>query len=568
MENNTEKRFLSSLRSVEMTMESRLSFRAKPRNLCAGIIPALFLGLVAASCTGKYLEINTNPYEVNRDQTLTDGYAISAAISAMGGAVVSTDVNTAQFTDCLLGGPMGGYYSTTGAFEKTIDNFNPTDDWTRVLLASDKIIPTLYSNLSELRSITDDPLTLAIGNIIKVTAMLRVTDTYGPIPYSQIGQGGKITVAYDSQEKVYDTMFAELDGAIASLTENRLSSISPKADPVYDGTAVKWCRFANSLKLRMAMRIVYAAPEKAKKMAEEAVNHEIGCFTDNSDNAMLRPVAFGEKGNPLYTAIKYNQPSGSVTGGDTHAAADIICYMNGYNDPRRAKYFIKSEFEGIDWAGIRVSVEKPSLNSVGRKYSGVNVSTSDPIVWMNAAEVAFLKAEAKAVFGFDMGAGTAEEFYHEGIRLSFEQNGVAGYADYIANDTDRPSSYTDPAGLNSYATPLSDLTVKWDESATTEQKQERIIIQKWIANFNNGIEAWSDHRRTGYPKFFPASDAGNKSSGTVDNEFGARRMPYPLAEYSNNGENVNEAVANYLGGPDRMSTRLWWDCNPAVGTKK
>lgn len=525
------------------------------------------IGIMTLSCTGNYLDINTNPYEVNRDQTLTDGYATAAAIAAMGGAVISTDVNTAQFTDCLLGGPMGGYYSTTGAFEKTIDNYNATDDWTRVLLASDRIIPTLYSNLSELKSITDDPVTLAIANIIKVTAMLRVTDTYGPIPYSQIGQGGKITVSYDSQEKVYDTMFEELDACINTLTENRLSGIPSTADPVYDGTAVKWCKFANSLKLRMAMRIVYAAPEKAKKMAEEAVNHEIGVMTDNSDNAALQKVAFGDKGNPLYTAIKYNQPTGSVTGGDTHAAADIICYMNGYNDPRRAKYFIKSEFDGIDYVGIRIGIEKPSLNSVGRKYSGVNVTTEDPLVWMNAAEVAFLKAEAKAVFGFNMGAGTAKEFYNEGIRLSFEQFGLSGYAEYAEDDENKPATYTDPAGLNSYAGVLSNITVKWDDAATTAAKQERIMIQKWIANFNNGIEAWSDHRRTGYPKFFPATDAGNKSGGSVTNEFGARRMVYPLAEYSNNGDNVNEAISSYLGGPDKMGTRLWWDCNPAVVIK-
>ena len=530
----------------------------------AGVIA---LGLMALSCTGNYLDINTNPYEVNREQTLTDGYATAAAIAAMGGAVVSTDVNTAQFTDCLLGGPMGGYYSTTGAFEKTIDNYNATDDWTRVLLASDRIIPTLYSNLSELKSITDDPVTLSIATIIKVTAMLRVTDTYGPIPYSQIGQGGKITVAYDSQEKVYDTMFAELDDCIKTLTENRLSGIPSTADPVYDGTAVKWCKFANSLKLRMAMRIVYAAPEKAKKYAEEAVNHEIGVMADNSDNAALQKVAFGDKGNPLYTAIKYNQPTGSVTGGDTHAAADIICYMNGYNDPRRAKYFIKSEFDGIDYAGIRISIEKPSLNSVGRKYSGVNVTTEDPLVWMNAAEVAFLKAEAKAVFGFNMGTGTAEEFYNEGIKLSFEQFGLSGYAEYAEDNENKPATYADPAGLNSYAGVLSAITVKWNDAATTAEKQERIMIQKWIANFNNGIEAWSDHRRTGYPKFFPATDAGNKSGGSVTNEFGARRMVYPLAEYSNNGENVNAAVASYLSGPDKMGTRLWWDCNPTVVIK-
>ena len=180
-----------------------------------------------------------------------------------------------------------------------------------------------------------------------------------------------------------------------------------------------------------------------------------------------------------------------MTGGDTHAAADIICYMNGYNDPRRAKYFIKSEFDGIDYVGIRIGIEKPSLNSVGRKYSGVNVTTEDPLVWMNAAEVAFLKAEAKAVFGFNMGAGTAKEFYNEGIRLSFEQFGLSGYAEYAEDDENKPATYTDPAGLNSYAGVLSNITVKWDDAATTAAKQERIMIQKWIANFNNGIEAWS-----------------------------------------------------------------------------
>ena len=534
------------------------------RNIITKTGAAFLAASLFAGCTAHYLEINTNPYEVSKEQTLTDGYAIGAAISALCGTVVSTDVNTAQFTDCLLGGPMGGYYSTTGAFAKTIDNYNPTDDWTRVFLASDRIIPTLYSNLNEIADITDDPVTLAIAKIIKITAMLRVTDTYGPIPYSKIGEGGAIAVEYDSQEAVYDAMFAELDEVISTLTENKLSGISPKADPIYDGTAVKWCKFANSLKLRMAMRISYAAPEKSRKYAEEAVKHEIGVFTSNADNATLRTVAFGEKGNPLYTAIKYNQPSGCNTGGDTHAAADIITYMNGYNDPRRPVYFIPSEFDGIEYVGIRVRIEKPALNSLGRKYSGVNISPSDPLVWMNAAEVCFLKAEAEAVFGYDMGEGTAEDFYNEGIRLSFEQFGVSGADAYLNDAVSRPAVYIDPAGQNSYSEMLSEITVKWDESASTAQKQERILIQKWIANFNNGNEAWADHRRTGYPHLFPATDAGNKSDGIVSSVYGARRMRYPLAEYTNNGENVNYAVSALLNGKDNMATRLWWDCNPAI----
>ena len=90
--------------------------------------------------------------------------------------------------------------------------------------------------------------------------------------------------------------------------------------------------------------------------------------------------------------------------------------------------------------------------------------------------------------------------------------------------------------------------------------QERIIIQKWIANWLLGNEAWADYRRTGYPHLIPATSDGNKSGGEVDSKRGARRMRYPLDEYVSNAGNVEDAVANYLNGPDKMSTDLWWDC--------
>lgn len=532
-----------------------------------GVVLMSALGM---ACTANYLDVNTNPYEVTKDQMLTDGYAIGAALTALCTTVVSTDVNTAQFTDCLLGGPMGGYYATSNAgFANTIDNYNPTDDWTRVFMASDKVIPVLYSNTMEIEGITDDPITLAIVKVIKVCAMSRITDTYGPIPYSQIGKDGKLQVAYDSQEKVYDTMFSELEDAILVLTENRSNAISAKADPIYGGSAEKWCKLANSVKLRLAMRIVYADQTKARDMAVTAVTHQVGVFASNADNARLPATAFGEKGNPLYTAISYNSATHTdktvcPTGGDTHVAADITCYMNGYGDPRRERYFIQSEWgEEFPYVGMRRGIEIPPLASVGHKYSGINLTTNSAIQWMNAAEVAFLKAEAKGVFGFDMG-GEARDFYNEGIRLSFEQNGIAGYETYIADQTSKPQTYIDPAGTNTYTSVLSHCTVPWDESATPARKQERIIIQKWIANFNLGHEAWSDYRRTGYPVLIPATSAGNKSNGVVDSRLGARRMPYPQAEYTNNSQHIQQAVSSYLKGPDNMATRLWWDCNPGV----
>ncbi len=517
--------------------------------------------LLPVGCTSNYLDINSNPYEPDYEQMQADGYIISAALSNLASTVISTDVNTTQFTECLMGGPLGGYMADSNSgWANTISNYNATDGWTNVLLASDQCVPKVYSNLAELQDNTDDEVVLAIAQVIKVAAMHRVTDTYGPIPYSNITTGGQLQVAYDSQETVFDTMFQELDDAIEVLTTYRTTSIPSTTDYIYGGDVEKWAKFANSLKLRLAMRIVYADEAKAQQMAEEAVNSEVGVMTDNSDNAQM--TSFGEKGNPIYTAVKYNQASDCVTGGDTHAAADIVAYMNGYNDPRRSAYFIESEWDSYDYVGLRHGIEIPE-NSVTRRYSGVNVTTTSPVVWMNAAEVSFLCAEAVAVFGFNMG-GTAQDFYEQGVRLSFDQWGVSGVDDYLADNTSTPGTYIDPYGVNNYNSTLSSITIAWDESATTAEKQERIITQKWIANWLLGNEAWADYRRTGYPTIIPATDEGNKSNGVVDSKLGARRMPYPTNEYTTNNANVQQAVSELLKGTDNMATRVWWDCNPAI----
>ncbi len=513
------------------------------------------------SCTGNYMDINSNPYQPG-DLT-PDDYALGSAMSNLASTVISSDVNTAQFTDCLLGGPLGGYFADSNAgWSNTISNFNATNDWTRVFLISDRIISTLYGNLSTVKQVsenTNNPVPYAIAQIIKVAAMSRVTDAYGPIPYSKIGQDGKITIPYDTQEEVYNAFFKELDESIEVLTENRNAALVASADFVYSGNVQKWVKFANSLKLRLAIRIANVSPAKAKEMAESAVNHELGLIETNADNATWK--YFGTISNPLFVAVRYNE---EASGGDTHPAADIICYMNGYSDPRREKYFTQSEWPGQTYVGIRRGIVIPPLASVGRKYSGVNISISSPVTWMNAAEVAFLKAEAKGVFGFNMGSGEAKDFYDEGIRLSFEEWGVSGADTYLANTTGKPQLYADPANSNSYAQELSDITIAWDEGATPAQMQERIITQKWIANWQLGNEAWADYRRTGYPRLMPATEDGNKSLGVVDSELGARRMPYPADEYTTNNVNVNNAVSSLLKGTDNMATRMWWDCNPAI----
>ena len=136
--------------------------------------------------------------------------------------------------------------------------------------------------------------------------------------------------------------------------------------------------------------------------------------------------------------------------------------------------------------------------------------------------------------------------------------GADGAEEYLNNETLRPETYVDPDGKNSYDRDLSRITVKWDNAASPEEKLERIIIQKWIANWQLGNEAWADYRRTGYPHLIPATTAGNKSGGIVDSERGARRIPYPASEYGDNPVNINYAVTTYLGGRDDMGRDLWW----------
>lgn len=536
------------------------------------LINSIILGMTTVafvSCTGDYLEINSNPYQPG-DLT-PDGYGLSSAMSNIAGCVVSPDVNTAQFTDCLLGGTMGGYYadSKVSGWDNTISNYNPTDNWTNVFLKSDKIIPVLYTNLTVVEKLCEesgDDMPLMVANIIKVAAMSRVTDTYGPIPYSQIGKDGKIETPYDPQDKVYDKFFEELTNSVnalnAKLVDNPDYTIPSSADYVYKGDVKKWIRFANSLKMRLAMRIVYADKEKAQARFVEAMDPVNGGIMEQNDqNAMWD--YFKSSSNPIYVASRYNSAEGSLTGGDSHAAADIICYMNGYNDNRREKYFVKSEYGYPDYVGVRRGIELSTLGKNARKYSGINVAESDPVIWMNAAETYFLRAEAVAVHGFTNPheTMTAKDLYEEGIRKSFEQWG-ADLGHYLEDDYSTPQTYNDPESVNSYSERLSEITVKWNDGAAQEEKQERIIIQKWIANWTLGNEAWADYRRTGYPKLIPATAEGNKSGGKVDSELGARRMPYPADEYVSNKNNVLEAVSEYLKGADEMGTFIWWDCKP------
>ena len=522
------------------------------KSFCKILTNSLVVVLVAVSCTGNYLDYNTNPYEVTADQMNRDAYLTRSALTGMQGYVIPTDVNLNQFLEHLLGGPFGGYISESNqGFTNRFSNYNMSQDWLSKMYKD--IIPNIYANYAQLVAATDDPVYLAVGDITRVAAVHRVTDTFGPIPYSKLGEDGNLVAPLDRQQDVYKLMFSQLDAAIQALSAHQTETFSANADKIYGGSVIKWIRLANSLKLRLAMRMVYADPENARKYAEEAVSEaQGGVLASNDDNALIQAT------NNPHRVIMYE-----YNGGDSRIAADITAYMNSYADPRRPFYFTESTFTDADgvssngFYGIRLGGD-PIASDQAHKYSNMVVESSSKMIWMNAAEVAFLRAEG-ALRGWAMG-GSAEDFYNEGVALSFEQWGAGNASAYLEDETHFPQPYVDPLGIYTFSGSFPQLTVHYDGSADFETNLERIITQKWIANFPLGNEAWADFRRTGYPRLMPVPV--NKNTTQVPAGTFPRRLTYPQEEYRENGENVSAVLQDLSPASDLMSSRMWWDCNP------
>jgi hypothetical protein len=495
------------------------------------VVMSLFATLFLVSCMDSE-EINTPKY-------LPKTLSVGAYFIQMQNTVYPAHVNDYQIDQNFIGDVYGRYICTNmswggGRFEL----FNVRDAWIGSPFAK---MSDFYPAWLEVKLKTDgEGVNFAWAQLLRVAMMQRLTDMYGPLPYSQI-TGQSIVVPYDSQEEVYNHLFDDIDFAIDELTAYALAFPNDRSmepyDNVYSGNFSQWVKYANSLKLRLAMRIVYANPTLAKQKAEEAVNHPIGVILTNNDNAGLKYV----NGHPINNMVVGWE-------GQAIACADLVSYMKGYNDPRIDDYFNKYN---NDFVGVRVGID--FTNDI-KDCSTPKFENDDRVLWLNAAEVSFLRAEG-VLRGWNMGGGTVEDFYNEGVALSFNEHSVGGVDAYLADNTSRPANCSYPGYLNPA---ISTITIKWDNSATEEVKLERLITQKWIALYPLGSEAWSDYRRTGYPRFFPIvvnkGTAGNDGSLTTV----AKRIPFAPNEKINNAANYAGAVS-LLGGVDAYSTKVWWD---------
>jgi hypothetical protein len=348
---------------------------------------------------------------------------------------------------------------------------------------------------------------LAIIEIMEVFCYDQLVETFGNIPYSEALDITKPLPKYDDGETVFKALLVRLDAAIGNL--NQGSESFGVADNIYGGDVALWAKFANSLKLRMAL--VLADKDNATaKAAVEAAAPKV--FSSNSENAKVMYLSSPPNTNPVYIDM--------IASGrhDFVPAAPIIDMMNSLNDPRRPFYF--TEQSGVYVGGVYgASNDFMSYSHV----ADVIQTPSFPGTLFDYAEVEFLLAEA-VERGYAVG-GTAAGHYSNAITASIEDWGGTALdaTGYLANP--------DVA----YAT----------ASGTWKQK---IGIQSWIAYYNRGFEAWTQWRKLDYPQLVPGEDALSAIP---------LRFSYPIEEQTLNGDNW-KAASTAIGG-DLVDNKLFWD---------
>lgn len=509
------------------------------------------LALIGTSCSDLD-QYNENDRNITQEQLEVDFQHVGSKYKPIFESIYQyTPAWSYQLQQNLNADVYSGYMTPPRPFVAGANNttYNLVSGWNNFIWS----VP--YSNvmnnsdaISELTE-TDFPTLNAVNLILKVSAMHRVTDVFGPIVYTNFGDLANAGV-YDSQQQAYNAFFADLDTAVANLMADIDSQRFTAFDLSYGGNYTNWVKLANSLRLRLAIRISKVDPAKAKSEGEKALNQTLGVMETNSDGFFV------------HSALDHPLSIIDNSWGDIRMNASMESILTGYNDSRAGSYFdapisvagtVKGVRGGLPLLAGYSDELAQKADYIGFSAINDNIHTST-VQLMTTAEVYFLKAEA-ALRGWT-GAGDAQTNYEQGISTSFEQHGASGASAYITDNTSTPADYVDPVNAANSAAALSTITIAWDGGATNEENFERIITQKWIAMFPEGQEAWSEFRRTGYPKIFPV--VSNQSGGTVDTDIQIRRIPFVDSELSTNPDGVAGAVS-LLGGPDNAGTRLWWD---------
>lgn len=375
----------------------------------------------------------------------------------------------------------------------------------------------------------------AIARIWKVAAFHRVTDVYGDVPYFNAGKGFSERIFfpnYDPQQEIYMDMLNELEEAAALL--NTSAATPGNQDLIYGGNIDQWRKYANSLMLRLGMRLSEVDPGSAENWVQKALSG--GVMQGNEDISFV-PHSNGPEGinrNGLGEVFNWNGER--FTNDDvSRLSKTFVDWMQEKDDPRleRLSWVVnEGPPQGLPNGYDANTIIQFDPDYDSDDYSRINpvfVTNDAPMLFQTYAEVEFLTAEA-----IERGwhTGDATTHYEQGVRAAMEMYSI--FDESVEVPTAEIDTYL---AANPYD------SGNWAET---------IGEQYWAATFLNFYEVYANWRRTGYPALTPVNYPGNESGGTIP-----RRLRYPSSEASGNPDAYN--AARNRQGPDEFTTRMWWD---------
>ena len=375
-----------------------------------------------------------------------------------------------------------------------------------------------------------------MAQVLYILPMHIMTDLYGNVPYSEANRGveGIFFPVFDSQESIYKDMLAKLETAANTIGSG--ADDVGSADLFYGGDMDKWKKLANSLMLRLAMRISNVDPGTAQSFVQKAISG--GVMESNDDMCFINMSSgpsqwFNQNG--LSRALIPDDWGANQMMGKT-----LVDWLQERNDPRLGIWGATGPWGGpynqvaAEQVGLPNGLEPEDLDGISRAeeemmFSRINpalLDVDDPFILMTHAEVELLLAEA-SLKGWN--SGDAGDHFNNGIRSSMQQWTVFGEGLEIAN-----------ADVDAYlaANPF-------------DGSEQMVGEQLWAANFMQWYEAYASWRRTGFPELTPVNFIGNISGGEI-----FRRFEYNTVEVASN--------PNFQAGatlPDDVMTRIWWDVN-------
>lgn len=380
------------------------------------------------------------------------------------------------------------------------------------------------------------------GVAITIKAMLWqiMTDTWGAVPFTEGARGeeGYLHPQYDSQQTVYTGILAMLEDANTKLAAGG----TLKNDIINGNSITLWRKFANSLHMRVAIRMSNVDPTTAKAELQKILVTSPATYpilSSNADEITLNWVGTSPYWEPFYSDVQ--------TRDDHGMCKTFIDDLLATSDPRISEFahLTTTNAEPPTYRGLvagATAAQAPSdlgsISRIGTRYRDLPTGAT---YYMRYAEVLFIKAEAYARADLLNNATDAQAAYEAGVTASCAEHGVAAGA------------------ITTY---LTDTNVGWGLVGSWGYTNlQKIYYQKWVSLFKQGHEAWAETRRTDIPQLTIAPGALPATLVTAHNR-PPFRWPYPTSEYSLNEDvvkaNDDAIVDNFWGA------QMWWDKRTGV----